>query len=363
MFGRSERGRAFGAIGMAVGIATAAGPVVGGFVIAAGGPHLGWRLTFLINVPVGITSFLLCRAWLPSADRRGGRRRMDLPGAGLLALSVFGVLFPAVQFDAHRDLRLALILVPAVLLLAGFFCWEAGPARRLGHPLIDIALFSVRSYASGVALALLYFCAYTGTPLVLALFLQEGLGFSALQSGLTATPYAVGAAVSAPIGGRLVSRMGRTLLLGALSLFAVGVAAAAAVADRLAGVVPPGHVALALVVPLLLAGLGGGSVITPNQALSLADVDVAGGSTAGGMLQTSQRIGSAVGAAVITAAFYATVAGAAGGGAGRQSDYGRGYASGLAISLLFTAGALLLAVRDVRRSGGGGLAQPALPAR
>ena len=72
-----------------------------------------------------------------------------------------------------------------------------------------------------------------------------------------------------------------------------------------AGRVWPAGVALLLAGPLLVAGLGGGSVITPNQALSLADVDLAGGSTAGGTLQTAQRIGNAIGAAVISAVFYA----------------------------------------------------------
>ena len=107
--------------------------------------------------------------------------------------------------------------------------------------------------------------------------------------------------------------------------------------------------ALAMAPALLVAGLGGGSVITPNQALSLAEVDVRGGSTAGGVLQTSQRIGNAVGAAVITAVFYAVVSGAVAGGTGREADYGRGYAVSLLVSVAFAAAALVVAVRDVRR--------------
>jgi MFS family permease len=157
LFPLHERGRAFGAIGTAVGVATAAGPVVGGTIIALGGPVYGWRLCFLVNLPIGVTSFLLCRAWLPSRPRSGQVRRLDLPGAALLAVGVFGVLFPLVQYDASRDARLALLLVPALGVLAGFVAWERGPARRRGHPLIDIGLFRVASYADGVALALLFF--------------------------------------------------------------------------------------------------------------------------------------------------------------------------------------------------------------
>jgi MFS family permease len=300
-------------------------------------------------VPIGLAALVLCARLLPSQPRRDTRRPLDLPGATLLSLGVFGVLFPAVQFDADHDVRLALLLVPAVAVLAGFVGWERGPGRRRGYPLVDLRLFRIRSFADGTVLAVLFFCAYTGTPLVLALFLQEGLGFSPLESGLAASSYAVGAALSAPIGGWLVPRLGQRLLVGALGLFTAGVAAAALVAGNLAGDAEPVAVALVMAPALLLAGLGGGSVVTPNQALSLAEVDIRGGSTAGGMLQTAQRIGNAIGAAIITAVFYASVTGAAASGTGREADYGRAYAMSLVVSVVFAVAALVVAVRDVRR--------------
>jgi hypothetical protein len=108
-------------------------------------------------------------------------------------------------------------------------------------------------------------------------------------------------------------------------------------------------VALVMVPGLFVAGLGGGAVITPNQALALAEVDVRGGSTAGGMLQTSQRIGNAIGAAVITAVFYAAVSAAPASGAARAAHYGRAYALSLVVSVGFTLAALTMAVLDVRR--------------
>jgi EmrB/QacA subfamily drug resistance transporter len=349
LFPPGERGKAFGALGAAVGIATAAGPVIGGAIIALGGSEFGWRLCFLVNVPIGILSLILCARLLPPSAPRGTTRPLDLPGAALLTVGVFGLLFPAVEFDADHDLRLAFLAVPALAVMAGFVLWERGPAARRGYPLIDLGLFRIRSYADGVVLAVLFFCAYTGTPLVLALFLQNGLGFSALQSGLTASAYAVGATLAAPVAGRLIPRLGQRVLVGALVLFGIGVVAAALVADSVAGTVTPARVALFMAPALLLAGLGGGSVITPNQALSLAEVDVRGGSTAGGMLQTSQRIGNALGAAVISAVFYAAVSGAPATGAAREAHYGHAYASGLLVSVAFTAAALVVAVRDVRR--------------
>ena len=160
----------------------------------------------------------------------------------------------------------------------------------------------------------------------------------------------MGSAVSAPLAGRLVPRLGRWLLVGALVLFGAGGVGLLAVALTVPGSVADSRVWLYLTPPLLLAGLGGGSVITPNQALSLAEVDVRGGSTAGGMLQTAQRIGSAVGTAVLGAGFV-TSAGRIGieRGPARSVDYGQAYATALAVSLVFTAAALAVAVVDARR--------------
>ena len=349
LFPLAERGKAFGALGAAVGIGTATGPVLGGAIIALGGEEFGWRLCFLVNVPIGIVSFLLCRKLLPSAPPREVTRALDLPGAALLSVGVLGLLFPAVEFDAGHDARLFVLAVPALAVLAGFVAWERGPARRRGHPLIDLSLFRIRSYADGVVLALLFFCGYTGTPIVLALFLQDGLGFSALRSGLTGSAYAVGVTIAAPIAGRLLARAGHKVLVGALVLFGIGVAGAAVIAALSAGRLEPAHVALVMAPALFVAGLGGGSVITPNQALSLAEVDVRGGATAGGMLQTSQRIGNAIGAAVITAVFYAAVSGAFVCGAVLVVFYGHAYAQSLVVSVGFTLAALTMAIRDVHR--------------
>jgi EmrB/QacA subfamily drug resistance transporter len=362
LFGPAERGRAFGLIGAAVGIATASGPVVGGVVIALGGERLGWRLTFLINVPVGIAAFVLCRRWLPPVRPTGRRRPLDLPGVALLALGGFGVLFPVVEYDANHDARIGLLLVPATAVLLAFAAWERGPARRRGHPLIDTALFRIRSYAAGLGLALLYFCAYTGLPLVLSLFLQQGLGYSALGAGLTATASAVGFGIAAPVAGRLVPRLGRWLLVGALAVFGAALVGLLGVALTVPGAVPDARVWLFLAVPLLVAGLGAGSVLTPNQTLSLAEVDVRGGSTAGGMLQTAQRIGAAVGTAVLGAVFYAGASRLGSHpGPDRSAGYGHVLAVAVGVSLLFTAAALAVSVYEARRAGPATAGVPPVP--
>ena len=288
LFRSNERGRAFGVLGTTVGVGTALGPLVGGALIALGGPHVGWRLVFFVNIPVGVAVIVLARRLLPT-DRQYGRHRLDIAGAALLGGATFCILFAAVQYDSARDARLALLGIPAAILLIVFFRRERRLTTTQRDPLVDLRLFRTPSYAAGVLFALAYFPAMAGLPLVLAIYYQNGLGYTALESGLGVTAYALGSAVSAPLAGRFVTRIGRPLLLVGLAAFAVGAITLAVLA---------GHGAAALVPALFLMGAGSGAIITPNQALTLMQIDPVAGSTAGGVLQTAQRIGIAIGQAI-----------------------------------------------------------------
>ena len=300
MFRGQERGRAFGVLGTTVGVGTAMGPLVGGALIALGGPQNGWRLVFFVNVPIGVAVILLARRLLP-ADQVHGRHRLDVLGAALLGGALFCVLFAAVEYDAVHDWRLAWLVVPAAILLALFIRRERRLTRLRQDPLIDLHLFRVPSFSAGVLFALLYFPAMAGLPLVLALYYQRGLGYTALESGLGVTAYALGSAVAAPLAGRVVTRIGRPLVVAATVSFGVGAASLAVLVSH----APATGVALALAPALFVMGAASGAIITPNQTLTLMEVDPDTGSTAGGVLQTGQRIGLAVGQAVIGAVFFA----------------------------------------------------------
>jgi EmrB/QacA subfamily drug resistance transporter len=331
LFRSNERGRAFGMLGTTVGVGTALGPLVGGALIALGGPHVGWRLVFFVNIPVGMAVIVLARRLLP-ADRSHGRHRLDIAGAALLGAATFCVLFAAVQYDSARDPRLALLGIPAALLLIAFFRRERRLTATQQDPLVDLRLFRVPSYAAGVLFALAYFPAMAGLPLVLAIYYQDGLGYTALQSGLGVTAYALGSAVGAPLAGRVVTRIGRPLLLAGLAAFAAGAVALAVLA---------GHGAAALAPALFLMGAGSGAIITPNQALSLMRVDPVAGSTAGGVLQTAQRIGIAIGQAVIGATFFAAL---------DSGGYAHGLRAGVVAALGFLAIATTIGVADLIRT-------------
>jgi EmrB/QacA subfamily drug resistance transporter len=297
LFRSDERGRAFGVLGTTVGVGTALGPIVGGGLIALGGSHLGWRLVFFVNIPVAVAVISLARRLLPT-DSREGQHRLDVTGAATLGAATFCILFAAVEYDTVRDARLALLVIPAALLFVMFYRRERELTAVRHDPLVDLRLFRAPSYAAGVLFALAYFPAMAGLPLVLAIYYQDGLGYTALQSGLGVTAYALGSAIGAPVAGRLVTRLGRPLLLFGLAAFGFGAVMLAVLAGHGAGVLAPA---------LFVMGAGSGAIITPNQALTLMRVDPIAGSTAGGVLQTAQRIGLAVGQAIIGATFFTAI--------------------------------------------------------
>ncbi|MDT0187609.1 MFS transporter [Microbacterium sp. ARD31] len=130
--------------------------------------------------------------------------------------------------------------------------------------------------------------------------LQEGEGFTPLHTALLMTPFAFGAAVTSPLAGRLVGRIGRRVTLVALSVMMTGTALAAWLVTS-----PPDALWWTLAPAMFLAGIGGGGVISPNFTLSLDNVPPEMGGAAGGALQTGQRIGSALGAALLMTVYQA----------------------------------------------------------
>jgi EmrB/QacA subfamily drug resistance transporter len=337
MFRGNERGRAFGTLGTTVGVGTALGPLVGGALIALGGPGLGWRLVFFVNVPVGVAVILLARRYLP-ATPRSGWHRLDVLGSLVLGSATFCVLFTAVEFDSVGP-RVFLLFIPAVALVVMFFRRERRLTDERKDPLVDLRLFKRPSYTAGVVLALAYFPAHAGVPLVMALYFQRGLGYSALQSGLGVTAFALGSAIAAQTAGRFVTRIGRPLVVAACVTFGAGSVAMVLVASS----VPTHHAALAVAGPLFVMGLGSGALITPNQALTLMDVDPVVGSTAGGVLQTAQRVGLAVGQAVIGAVFFGAVAGSG------PASYAHALGAAISVALVFVALATVIGVYEVVR--------------
>ncbi len=330
LFRGAERGRAFGLLGATVGVSTAAGPVIGGLILAAFTGPDGWRWVFYVNVPIGLVALVLAARLVPSPT--GDRSRgidLDMVGAVLLGGGVLSLLLPLVDAENGSLSRLSWLFGVAVLLLAGFVRWEGRTVRRGRQPLLDPRLARTSGFAAGSAIGLVYFSGFTGIGLVFALFFQDGLHYSPLRSGLAVTPYALGIAVSSVIAGRLVARVGRWLTVSGLSGTVLGLVATALLLGQVGG----DTAAWAAAGPLLVAGLGGGMVTSPNITLTLQHVPVSMAGAAGGALQTAQRIGAAIGTAVLATVFYHVVA-----------STGRDYPTAVSGALLCATGLMLLAL-------------------
>jgi EmrB/QacA subfamily drug resistance transporter len=351
MFRGAERGKAFGLFGAVIGLSTAVGPVLGGLIIQALGAGHGWRGIFFVNLPVCLVALLLARLLLPGPESAAApcARDLDPLGVVLLGGGVALLLLPLVQERQWQGTVKWLLIPAALALFAAFARWEVRHARR-AQPLVDMTLFREHSYALGSLLMLVYFAGFTSIFFIYTLYLQAGLGYSALAAGLATTPFAVGSGVAAAVSGRLVKQYGRRLVVVALTAVGVGLALAIVAVHAVPGV----HVGWAVAAPLLLAGLGGGCVIAPNQTLTLAVVPPAQGGSAGGVLQTGQRIGSAVGIAAVGSVFFSRLAAAHG-------DWATAFQYGLGVSLSFVLLALVVGFADLRaRSRARGPDRPAV---
>jgi len=267
-----------------------------------------------------------------AAERRP--QALDPLGVVLLGAAVLCILVPFIEQRAwHSPLRLALFPLAAVLLVA----WVLHERRygRTREPLVSLDLFRIQSYVLGAPVGLIYFAGFVGMFFILTQYLQLGLGYPAWKSGLAATPFALGGALVSSWGSRRALRRGPKLLAFGLAMVLVGL-----VGVWLAVGAHPGHDAgLWTALPLLIAGLGGGLVISPNLTLTLSEVPVQRAGSAGAVLQTGQRIGTAAGIAITGSVFYNQLASSHG-------NFASAFRHGIVSIAGFVAAALVLTLVD-----------------
>lgn len=332
VFSGAARTRAFAAYGIAMGLAASSGQLIGGTLISLDLFGLGWRLCFLINLPIGVAALLAARRALPAPAQPGGSR-LDLAGAALLSIAATALVLPLVQ---GRDLGwpawawwLLAGTVPCLLLFA---LQQRRLAARGGQPLVAPALIADRRLRAGLATALAFYIGNASLYFVLALFLQQGLHLPPFTSGLVFTAMAVGFFVASLAAPRLAARFGGApIARGALLL------AAAHLLQLLNVLLLDGGLRLACLVPLLfMQGLGLGVVMAPLSGAVLAGLPPQHAGVASGVLGTVQQVGNALGVALVGLVFYGTLA--------------AGQAHAFAASLLFlaaTAGAVAVLYRRV----------------
>jgi len=305
-FSGAERGRAFGLFGTSVGLSVAIGPIMGGLLIQLGGPDIGWRLTFLINVPVGLLTIYLAFKWFPRPlihrpkvnpkQRRGGLSSLDPIGALLLGVAVLALLFPFVESEVSPYIWL---LIPVSFILMYLWVqWERYYTQRGFSPMVNLAIFKIPSFRNGIIIVGLYFLGMTSVWVLIPMFVQMAVGFSAFEAGMVGIPSALLSAYSSDWAGKRVHRYGRAVVIGGLFFAMFGVAASILV------ILLHQYYDISiwwLLLSLAFFGIGQGATISPNQALTLAEVPLDYAGSSGAVMQTGQRIGTSVGIAIITA--------------------------------------------------------------
>jgi EmrB/QacA subfamily drug resistance transporter len=302
------RSKAFGVLGAVIGVSTAIGPLLGGLIIAGVGAHDGWRWVFLVNLFIGAVAIPMAAWRLPKAVSRV-RRGFDPVGLGLLTGGLLLLLIPLVEGEQDGWPAWTWICFGGcVVVFALLAAWELRADKRGGDPLLKPGLLRQTSFSAGAVFAVAFFGGFSSIFFTLSILWQEGLAHSALITGVVIAPYSVGTLIAAANSDKLSARLGRLVLVLGCSLLIIGLGLVVLVIHLTA----PAVNGWDLVGPLLLAGLGTGMTIAPNQDFVLATVPRAEAGTAAGILSTSQRVGTAIGIGVIGTVLFGSLKFAAG---------------------------------------------------
>ncbi|HLR17521.1 MAG TPA: MFS transporter [Alcanivoracaceae bacterium] len=350
-FRGAERAKAFGYFGSMVGVSVGIGPVLGGLLIKAAGPDIGWRLTFLVNVPFGIFTLIMGYLWFPKPlIRLGGDMTksrlyrlktlftsLDPIGSLLLGLAVFTILFP---FMEARSQVLTWLLLPlGLLLVVAWVQWEKYFKAKGCTPMVDLNIFKTRSFTNGTTIMSLYFMGMTSIWVLVTLYMQLGIGKSAFEASLIGVPSAFISAIAAYIAGRLVINYGRRVVIGGLMLGVFGIILSMSVVWFNYNT---GLSIWWLLASLAFVGMAQGSVVSPNQALTLAEVPLQYAGSSGAIMQTGQRMGTSVGIAMITAAVFTLLS---------STNWGIAVTAGFILIAIIMILALVIAIKDWRDRG------------
>ncbi|MEV0383785.1 DHA2 family efflux MFS transporter permease subunit [Nonomuraea sp. NPDC050643] len=311
MFPPQELGKAFGMFGPVMTISSVGGPVLAGWLVDADFFGTGWRMIFLINLPIGLAAVLAALRFLPEY-RLSNATRLDLPGVALVSAAAFLLIYPLIQ---GRELGWPAwtfaSMAASIVMFAVFGRYESRRAASGRDPLVTPGLFRKRAFTGGLVAGLAFFSGLMGFSLVFSLYTQIGLGFTPLQAGLASLPQALGGVAGFGLAmSGLQERLGRGLLQIGTVVMAAG-AAVLALTIHLAGLDVG---AWQLAPGLALVGIGMGLTMAPFFDIVLAGVEPHESGSASGTLTAIQQLGGALGTAVLGTLLFNLLA--------RQWDFG-----------------------------------------
>ena len=293
LFPPERRGAAFGIWAGVAGLATLAGPTLGGAIVT----YIDWRWIFFVNVPIGIAALILTFVIIP--DVRPGRRHgWDIVGTILATAGLFGLIFGLIEGERFNwgQIGSTVITIPEVIglgaiLLVVFVIWE----RYQPEPLVPLSLFEERNFAVANWMAAAIAFGMMSLFLPIVIYLQSVRDFSALTAGLTLAPMSLTSMFVAPVAGRMADRIGgKYILLTGILVFAIGFGTITFVAG-------PDSTWINFLVPAIVAGAGMGMTFAPMTTVAMRNISPRMAGAASGVLNTTRQVGAAVGSAVVGA--------------------------------------------------------------
>ncbi|HEX6521738.1 MAG TPA: MFS transporter [Streptosporangiaceae bacterium] len=289
-----DRARAIARYAMALSAGAVSGQILGGLLVSANVAGLGWRAVFVVNIPVGLAAMIAALRFLPADDRR--QSRLDLAGVGLLSASILLLVIPLTlgRSAGWPDWAWA-CLVASLPVAAAFAAVERLIAARGGAPLLNIGLLAVPVVRWGLAALAIATSTYYALMFTLAQYLQIGLGWSAVASGLTLVPWVAAFGLAGYVVRHLPDS--RWLPAGGCLLLA------AAFGGIAAGLLAGQH-GVALLAPLFgIGGLGLGIQFAVLAGRMTAAVPSRYASDISGVSSTVIQIGGSIGVAAIGALY------------------------------------------------------------
>jgi len=319
-FPPERRGAAIGIFSAVTGISVAAGPLVGGAVVEG----LAWEWIFWINVPIGLLAVPLVLTRM--RESRGPDTALDVPGLVLVTAGTLGIVWGLVRGNpaGWGSPEVIAALAAGALLLAAFVAWEL----RAREPMLPMRLFRSRAFSASNAAMFFTFASLFTCVFFYAQYLQTGLGYGPLETGLRLVPWTATFITVAPVAGALADRIGeRPLMTLGLTLQAAGMAWVALIAE-------PGLAYTSLLAPLIVGGVGVSMAIPAAKNSALGAVVPAAIGKAAGTNSTMRELGGVFGIAVTVAVF------ASAGGYASAAAFTDGFAPAIGVgAVLALAGA------------------------
>lgn len=300
MFDGAELARAFGSIGPVMGLAAVSGPVLGGVLTHADLFGSSWRAVFLVNVPLAIV--VLALSGRLSEDRAPTRPRLDPGGIAFAAAGTVLIVYPLIRTPSDVRAGWSWPTVAAgVLVLAGFAGQQYRRARVGRATLVEPGLFTTRAFPAALVASTLFFAVMNGLMLIIVVYLQLGVGTSALDAGLSLLPWSAGLALASwTAGAWLIRRYGHRVMYVGLGVELAGLVAAICAFHAAGAGTYPNLLAPALFV----TGVGIGLFTATFFTAALQRVRSQENGSAAGLLNAVQQLGATLGVAVLGSVYF-----------------------------------------------------------